>query len=595
MRLRLALVLFTAAVSLGAVVTVVQAPDGGDACTPQREPGHSMSRIWTAELLDAIRRDFPAPTVHARNLHHLSALQWDVWASLDGAIDTVLIDAPDPTPPPPADDPDVARATADTAIAYASYRLLAKRYETAVGAAVTLTALADRLRTLCLDPDLEVLDAGSAAHFGVDLADQVLRERRDDGANEASGYRDLSYAPVNPALVVDGGEVELVDPDRWQPLALDEQRTQNDLVIPGSVQEYIGPHWGTVRPFALAPAADGLPIDPGPPPRYADDPHAYAAAAIEVLAFGARLDVDSPDTITVGARPVLLADYGRVVAEYWADGPDSETPPGHWNTLAIAVSDRLARTGELRLGGQGPALDRLEWDLAVGLALNGALHDAAIAAWGAKAHYDYVRPISMIRWLATTGELPLVEGLSEVITEASAAPGQRHAHLTDHIGEIAVWSWRGQPADTDVTVSGVGWILGRDWVPYQRSSFVTPSFAAYVSGHSTFSRAGADVLAALVGSPEIPGGPLTWTVESLIHEAGPTQPVTLSWATFDDAAEEAGLSRLYGGIHVLADHDGGRLIGTEVAEATMTAVAELYESAATRWNTSADSGSSTGG
>ena len=31
---------------------------------------------------------------------------------------------------------------------------------------------------------------------------------------------------------------------------------------------------------------------------------------------------------------VLRADYGRVVAEYWADGPDSETPPGHWNVLA---------------------------------------------------------------------------------------------------------------------------------------------------------------------------------------------------------------------------------------------------------------------
>ena len=70
------------------------------------------------------------------------------------------------------------------------------------------------------------------------------------------------------------------------------------------------------------------------------------------------------------------ADYGRVIAEYWADGPDSETPPGHWNTLAIDVGNALERTGDLTIDGE--PVDRLEWDLKVGLALNGALHDTAI-------------------------------------------------------------------------------------------------------------------------------------------------------------------------------------------------------------------------
>ncbi|MEM9034880.1 MAG: hypothetical protein AAGD18_09845 [Actinomycetota bacterium] len=590
---RLALLL-AAVVGVGAIVVLVVAPRFDEDCRPEREPGHSMARIWNEELLEAIRRDFPAPTVHARNLHHLSALQWDVWASLDGRIDTVLV-APETEPPPLPDDTTTARETEETAIAYASYRLLISRYEFATGADITAPALAERLESLCLDPDHDALEPGSAGRFGVDAAEQLLRERRDDGSDEASGYRDLSYVPWNPPLVVDLGEIHLPDPDRWQPLALEDQRTQNDVPIPAFVQEYIGPHWGFVEPFALDRADDGLPIDPGPPPLFADDPDAYADAAMEVLEFGALLDTDSPETVAIGGTEVLLADYGRVVAEYWADGPDSETPPGHWNTLAFAVSDRLAERGELRLGGDGPELDRLEWDLAVGLTLNGALHDAAIAAWGAKAHYDYVRPISMIRWLSSTGDLPLVEGLSEVITEATAAPGGRHEELADHVGQIAVWSWRGQPEDTSTTVSGVGWILGTGWVPYQRSSFVTPSFAAYVSGHSTFSRAAADVLAALVGSEVIPGGPLTWTVESLIHEAGPTEPVTLSWTTFGDAAEEAGLSRLYGGIHVLADHTGGRLIGAEVARAAVAEAEPIYASAATRWNSSADSGSSSGG
>ena len=97
-----------------------------------------------------------------------------------------------------------------------------------------------------------------------------------------------------------------------------------------------------------------------------------------------------------------LADCGRVVAEFWADGPDSETPPGHWNVLANEVSEDPAL--EKRLGGAGPVLDDLEWDVKLYLALNGAVHDAAIACWGAKAVYDYVRPISIIRYMAERGQ-----------------------------------------------------------------------------------------------------------------------------------------------------------------------------------------------
>ena len=90
-------------------------------------------------------------------------------------------------------------------------------------------------------------------------------------------------------------------------------------------------------------------------------------------------------------------------------------------------------------------------------ALNGAVHDAAIAAWGIKREYNGVRPISMIRYLAGKGQstdpagpsydregLPLIPGLIEVVTAASSAPGQRHAALAGHVGEIAVRYWRGK-------------------------------------------------------------------------------------------------------------------------------------------------------
>jgi hypothetical protein len=104
-----------------------------------------------------------------------------------------------------------------------------------------------------------------------------------------------------------------------------------------------------------------------------------------------------------------------------------------------------------------------------------------------------------------------------------------------------------------------------EWVPFQRPTFVTPAFAGYVSGHSTFSRAGAEVLAAMTGSEYFPGGMLTHTVKAgtLLHEEGPTADVTLQWATYYDAADQAGISRLYGGIHVEADDLEGRRIGSQ--------------------------------
>ena len=95
---------------------------------------------------------------------------------------------------------------------------------------------------------------------------------------------------------------------------------------------------------------------------------------------------------------------------------------------------------------------------------------------------------------------------SRSITAESSAPGERHEELADHVGEIAVRAWRGFPADPETETSGVGWILAVDWVPYQRSTFVTPAFPGYVSGHSTFSRAAAEVMTAFTGDAYFPGG-----------------------------------------------------------------------------------------
>jgi hypothetical protein len=102
-------------------------------------------------------------------------------------------------------------------------------------------------------------------------------------------------------------------------------------------------------------------------------------------------------------------------------------------------------------------------------------------------------------------------------------------------------------------------------VPYQKPTFVSPAFAGYVSGHSTFSRAAAEVLTSITGDPFFPGGMSEWTVDAgaLTVEKGPTEPVTLQWATYYDAADQAGVSRIYGGIHITADDFDGRRMGSE--------------------------------
>ncbi len=184
----------------------------------------------------------------------------------------------------------------------------------------------------------------------------------------------------------------------------------------------------------------------------------------------------------------------------------------------------------------------------------------------------------MIRYLGQRGELEETPGIIETITEASTAPGEQHAHLDEYVGEQAVYAWLGEPSDTELITSGVGWIRAADWVPYQRASFVSPAFAAYVSGHSGFSRAAAEVLTELTGSPYFPGGIATHTIEpgGLIHESGPTNTVTLQWATYQDAADQAGISRIYGGIHVEADDLAGRIMGADVGQIAVRKAREYF-------------------
>ena len=590
-------------------------PYVADGCTRADLGGHSVARVWDEQMLSLIRQVVPAPTEHARNLFHVSAAMWDAWAAYDPDADGYFV-----TEKATASDVEAAR---EAAMSFAAYRILRWRYAVVADLAAAPDELDATMRSLCYRTDIDTTDGDSPAALGNRIAEAVLAFGRSDGAIEDDRYRDPAYAPVNDPMEVDQPGTVMRDPSRWQPLSLGLQLSQNGLPIPGNVQAFIGSQWGHVTGFALPASTAGTPIDPGPAPRL-DDPatsDAFKQEAIEVLAASSMLDPADGVTMDIapgsyGGNPlgtndgtghpanpstgapyapsvVLRADFARVLAEYWADGPTSETPPGHWNILANLASDAPDQT--FRLGGDGPQLDRLEWDVKLYFAVNGAVHDAAIAAWGLKSAYDSARPISMIRYMGGKGQssdptgpaydpdgLPLVPDLVEVITPETAAPGQRHAHLAGHEGEIAVRAWRGNPDDPETQTSGVGWILAVDWVPYQRPTFVTPSFAGYISGHSTFSRAAAEVLTSLTGSEFFPGGLATWTIPagSLLHEEGPTEDITLQWATFYDAADQAGISRIYGGIHPGVDDLTGRQVGSTCGKAAAALARSYFDGSA---------------
>ncbi|MDP1663143.1 MAG: vanadium-dependent haloperoxidase [Phycisphaerales bacterium] len=577
----------------------------------------SVARQWDERLLAAIRLDRPRPPVHARNLYHTSAAMYDAWAAYDPSADQVFHH--ERAVPPPGFSIETARAQA---ISFAAYRMIKQRYQSAVGAATTLAAIDAQMVALGYNPSDTTNTGDSPVAVGNRVFETIRAAGLADGCNESGNYATTNGYTASNAPLAFTYEPPftfqlplMAQPARWQPLAFDYYVEQNGIIVGQSTQVFVCPHWGAVTPFALTgPHPNNVYLNPGPPsiPGTATDAdfkqnmvEVIRASALMTPTDGVTIDIGpathhnntlgANDGTGYGVNPVtglpyalntvLRGDYTRSLSEFWADGPNSETPPGHWNVIANYASDNPLMLK--KIGGVGPVCPRLEWDVKLYLALNGAVHDAAIACWGAKSYYDSVRPISAIRFMCQKGQsslpagpnyhaqgIPLVPGLIEVIAAADVQPGGRFVHLVErddsgnifnyHIGDIAIKAWRGQPANPSTQIGDVGWILGTRWLPYQARTFVTPPFAGYYSGHSTFSRSAAEVLSAFTGSEYFPGGFGSWDIPAgtLAFEHGPTATVQLQWARYFDAADEAGISRIFGGIHPPMDDRVGRLQGS---------------------------------
>ena len=481
--------------------------------------GLSLVGQWNEVMLDAIRSEGASPTPTSYHLHLTSSAVYDAWAAYDAAAYGAYTDIVRPLE-------EHTEANKAIAVSYAFYDMLSLFFP---GQQTKFDAF---MAQLGHDPAASGNGASDPITVARTAAQGVLSARSDDGSNFANDFADTSgYVPTNDPQEGSAGAPggDQFDPNAWQPLQvpngtlLDNNGNPTyDDNDPTTFDDQVAltPHWGDVEGFALE---TGDQVRPPAPPLLGD-----TSEYIDALGNVTTNDQAYRDQFTaVMTASANLTTEQKVIAEYWADGPRTEAPPGHWNQIAQDISLR-----------EGHGIDD---DAKMFFALNAALFDASIATWEAKYHYNYVRPQSAIRDLYYDQEIQ---------------------------------SWAGPDLGTQT-------IMGQDWQPYQDTTFVTPPFPEYTSGHSSFSFAAARAIAAYVGSDafydgttlsnydldDVDGTDLLgqYVATELLFETFTGPPVVLQWATLTEAAAEAGDSRIYGGIHIQDGDYNGRQIGEDVA------------------------------
>lgn len=495
-------------------------------------PRKSVVVLWNEVMLAAVRKGSPKPTIVTRSLFMVHTAMYDAWSMYD---DTAVPVYTDPSLKRPRREHTLTNKT--EAVSYAAYHMLVELFPEYEANTMAFQRLLENL-------GYEVLlarDTVTPVGIGQAAAQAVLIARLNDGSNAGDNFADmlnLTYGTLYVAVNSDdpaddrGIRGQNFDPNRWQPLRVPTGKTVDshgnpivDDEVPSSyvVQSFLTPHWGAVKPFALTA---GNQFRPEGPPQYGLD-LPYVDALGQEMTHDEAYRLQFTQVLSYSSH---LSDRQKVVAEYWADGPRSETPPGHWNALAHGISFRDQNT--------------IDEDIKMFFALNAAVFDGGIAAWDAKRAFDYIRPQTAIRFLFDGEEVD---------------------------------AWGGPDRGTQI-------IDGSEWQPYQDLKFVTPPFPEFISGHSTFSAAAAEVLTRFTGSNQFYDG-VTMLDEDFnsdglpdmlgehvviiggnMFEGSPHEVITLRWPTFQDAADEAGISRLYGGIHIQDSDLRGRRVGRLVGE-----------------------------
>jgi hypothetical protein len=449
--------------------------------------GDTVVVQWNDAALQAIRDLHPGPPMAARMIAIANTCMYDAWSAYSqNAVSTQL----GGTLRRPRNERTLANK--NKAISYAAYRALVDLFPPD-----TASVFTPLMEALGYDPADHSIDTTTPAGIGNVTCAAVLDFRHHDGSNQLGdlhpgAYSDYTgYVPLNLPSTVPVNIATISDPNHWQPLIYDD-----GLLAPLPhviTQTFVGAQWLRVVPFAL---------------KSADQFEEFAEQFGPALLGSPEYTKQAEELIDISAN---LTDRQKMIAEYWANGPRSELPPGHWCLFAKFVSERDHHD--------------VNQDAKMFFALTNAILDASIASWGPKRTFDSVRPVTAI---------PLL--------------------FSGH--NIKTW----------VPFKGTQIIDGSQWLSYQKSTFPTPPFPEFISGHSTFSAAGAEVLRLYTGSAEF-GDSVTFAPGSSVTEPGlvPAHPVTLHWDTFLDAANEAGISRRYGGIHFKPGDLAGRAVGKLVA------------------------------
>lgn len=486
----------------------------------------SISVLWDKAVQLAVVNVSPGPTIASRAYGILHTAMFDAWASYDTTAKPSQ-DSLDSLQRPDSSNTD---ANKTEAMSFAAYRILSEIFPSEV-------EIFDALMTkLGFSSSNTTTDTTTPAGIGNTVAETLMKYRREDGSGQLNKYQAVTdYPPVNSfnnRVDITAWTPELVPIDA--PSEAEADRVQN----------FLTPHWGKVIPFGLKDGADHRPNNSQPffAPGFEKSSLNFDAKTI-TLPDGSTVAVSSdlvghvinPGFIeqaeAVVAVSASLTDEQKLIAEFWEDGGGTSFPPGTWMSFGQFVSARDEHT--------------LDEDAVLFFALGNAVFDAGIATWESKVAYDYVRPVRAIRDLGSLGLI------GETGVDA----------ITGETGYV-IEAWGGPGLGTQT-------ILAENFLTYQTpGSDPSPPFAEYTSGHSAFSAAGATILELFTGSEDF-GASLTFETGTSRFEPAvtPTEDVTLSWDTFDDAADEGGISRIYGGIHFEEGDLNGRQLGEQVGQA----------------------------
>jgi len=328
-----------------------------------------------------------------------------------------------------------------------------------------------------------------------------LQLRSQDGSAVASVFTPSTEYP-NPNQYIYAASsqdlTQLTDVDKW--CALD---------VSNKKQKYLTPQWGDVKGILSSSQVQALATQIG-------------------STFFPSNETHQQEVLELYQLVQSLDEKEKMIAEFWAGGPSTCTPPGFWMFFSVysVMCNGLDFKDQVLLFYR----------------MSAGLFQASICAWKVKRMYLQERPIQAIRKLRPIRTMTMYNG-----------------------------------STGDNTI----------WLPYQESNFVTPPFPDFVSGHSTFSSIGSRILTDFFKTNIIPTNiqirkedililsPILRDMDttcnlceitiypsmSNIESTNPTTGITLGWTTWDEMASQAGKSRLYGGIHYESSNQGGLALG----------------------------------